>query len=225
MNFWDYLNASIIKKQSGQTIEKDFKIWNEQHNYIVNDFKTKDFKPINIEIEVLPNEDLVFFYMTGSKFINDNTLLSINSTIINNGISSRQHINATYLLIKDENINDNELSTQNSTFYKIEYLDNENNQMPQFIVESLFKNTDHSTNKLFPQIKSTINIYPHSIFSTKEPIFEFFPLENYKGDNKDFIQTKLAQVADIYSNQILPKILEFGNTPEKNTMETLDLEK
>ena len=102
MKALDYFRASKIQKQVGDKHTKDVAAWKAHHKKMATEMQNGSFKPIELQTEYMPDH-IVFYYISGSKMINKNTMVSIDTTTIDNSydFNCTQHIMPTYFLVKN----------------------------------------------------------------------------------------------------------------------------
>ena len=84
MKIFDYVKASKAKKTLGNEFTKDIDAWKQKHKQMVEEFNNSSYKSIQLKSDVMPAEQLIFYNLSGSKVLNEYSIFSIDTTVIDN---------------------------------------------------------------------------------------------------------------------------------------------
>ena len=214
MKALDYFRASRVKKDIGDKHAKDVATWKARHEKMAEEMQEGSFKPITLTTDYF-GDGIIFYYMSGSKMLNKNTLVSIDTTTIDNSYEYTQHIMPTYFLVK--NINSKQPATvDNTTMYRVTYNKQKDSNDYSYTIETLIANADNATNKLFPEVFCAMEVTPPSVASymtssTHEQTYS--PLPKYNDVDRYARSKTFAQIEDTYETKVLRKVKAFGNRP------------
>lgn len=212
MKIIDYVRASKAKKTVGNEFTKEIDFWKLQHKKMVDEFNNSSYKSIQLKVDEMPAEQIIFYSLSGSKMLNKNTMFSIDTTVIDNYYEYAQNIYPTFILIKDKHKQKEHATINNTSLYRINYNKKSNYALQQYEIETLIPNNT-STNKLFPEIFCTLTVTTNQPLLKTQKDLIYRPLKNYSDDNSYKHRQQLEDVSSLYENNILLKLKSFINNP------------
>ncbi len=218
MKALEYFTAKKIKKQTGKEHEKEVSTWKERQTKMATEMQEGSFKPITLDVDYMHPEGLIFYNLRGNKMLSDDTMFFIDTMVVDNGDNKNQHIMPTFFLIKNKG-SKGPASIDNTTMYRVTYNKPKNGSEYSYTIDTLIKNEDEATSKLFPELFCSMQVTPSSLhfgnYSQHGQIY-YSPLSRHKDSHKYTRSINFAQIEDTYENRILNKLKEFGRHPSHN---------
>ena len=215
MKALEYFRASRIDKEKGDAHRKAVEEWRARHEKMVTEMQNGSFKPIELQTEYMPDH-IVFYYISGSKMLNKNTMVSIDTTTIDNSydFNCTQHIMPTYFLVKNGSSKE-PVTVDNTTMYRVVYNKDENSSEYTYSIDTLIANEDEATSRVFPELFCSVQVIPpkaNSYRGTPKHEQSYSPLPNYK-DSARYTRIKdFAPVEEFYDG-FVKKAHLFANHP------------
>ncbi len=213
MKALDYIKASKVYKANGEEHKKRVAEWQKRKQKMVSAFNTDDNQPISVKQDIWP-EGMIFYTTTGYQKISDDSLIEVDFTTIDNGYDYTQHIQPTYILVRDKNSGNAPATLDNTTMYRISYIKNNETDKENFVVETLIDNLDETTAKFFPNLFASLDVITRHYGVSPVKNFEYSPLKDYADEGGFMRRDKMSNIADFYSSSILTPMLRFKNKPK-----------
>ena len=216
MKALEYFRARKIQKQVGDKHEKDVATWKTHHKKMVAEMQKGSFKPIKLQTEYMPDH-IIFYNISGSKMLNKDTMVSIDTTTIDNSydLNHTQHIMPTYFLVRNGDSKE-PVSVNNTTMYRIVYNKSENSSDYTYTIDTLIPNEETATSEIFPELFCSIQVTPpkSTSYYRDSPKHEqtYSPLPNYKDSARYARIRECAQLEEFY-NGFVKKAHQFANHP------------
>jgi hypothetical protein len=213
MNIIDYIRATKAQKSIGTEFAEDIANWQDRHSKMVEEMLNGPSKPLSLKIDEMWAENLIFYNISGSKSIDQNTLFSIDATTIDNTLGYTQHIYPTYILIKDPNKEKEPASVNNTQMFRICYQNDNNRNIIKYDIDTMIENKDPTTSKIFPVLFCSLFVCTSTLFNESREILTYKPLKDYRFGNRLIHKKMFSPITEIYENRIIPKLRQFEDHP------------
>ena len=213
MNIIDYIRATKAQKSIGTEFAEDIAKWECRHATMVVDMINGPKKPISLKIDEMNPENLIFYNISGSKLIDNNTLFSVDTTTIDNFVDYTQHIYPTYILVKDHKKSKEPTTVDTTQMFRINYHKNKDASLIQYTIDTLINNEDSTTSRFFPKLFCSLSVCTSSRFYDSRKVMTYKPLKDYRAGNRFIHKENFEPIVEIYENRIISQLRKFANHP------------
>ena len=216
MSIIDYIKARKAKHNIDTEFYEDISKWENRHAMMLEDMLTGPKKPISLKKSEMEPENLIFYDISGSKLIDNNTLFTINATAIDTSVDYIQHIYPTYILLKDRKKSHEKPSINNTQMYRINYHKNKDTSLIEYTIDTLVNNEDTTTSQFFPKVFCSMDVCTSTRYHETKKVMTYKPLKDYKSGNRFLDKQKFEPVIDLYENRIIANFMKFAIHPRTN---------
>ncbi len=154
MKFLDNIRAKKVAKEVGEQYEKSVAQWHDRLHGLKQTLVQGIHEDVKVRVEDMMPEGIFFYDVRGSIILDGQGVSTVDATVVDNGYMYSTNYAPSYMLIKNDPRSKEEPSPQNTTMYKVCYVEKTfaRDKEPHFTVERLVRNENSATNEVFPYI-------------------------------------------------------------------------
>lgn len=219
MKFLDSIRAKKVAKEIGDQYDKSVSQWHDRLHNLKQALVQGIHEDVKVRVEDMMPEGIFFYDVRGSIILDGQGVSTVDATVIDNGYMYSTNYSSSYMLIKNNPRSKEDPSPQNTTMYKVCYVDKTFNKdkEPHFTVERLVRNENSATNEIFPYIfqTATIPTVNGRLGAIEQSHFPEVRYDNSEESN--FYNGSMAAVR-LYIDRIMKPINKFSQCP-RNTID------
>ena len=219
MKFLDSIRAKKINREVGEQYEKAVSQWHDRLHTLRQSLVQGIHEDVKVRVEDMMPEGIFFYDVRGSIILDGQGISTVDATVVDNGYQYSTNYGASYMLLKNDPRSKDEPSPQNTTMYKVCYVEKTFSQdkEPHFTVERLVRNENEATNKIFPYIfqRATIPTIHGRLGGVEQT---HFPDVRYDSSMEDNFYSSSMTAVRLYADRIMRPINSYSKCP-RNTID------